>query len=105
MNTTTMTTTRIGLLLIVFAMSGTGPALAQSGPLTTQLSCQAARGIVTANGAAVLKTGLHTYDRYVRDQSACLARQIARPAWVPAADSGQCFIGYICVERERNSNR
>lgn len=81
------------------------PAFAQSRANTTQLSCQAARGIVNANGSAVLNTGPNSYDRYVRDQSACYPLQTTRPAWVASADSAQCFVGYTCHERERNNTR
>jgi hypothetical protein len=41
----------------------------------------------------------------VRDQSACYPLQITRPAWVPSADTEQCFVGYTCREHERNSTR
>jgi hypothetical protein len=92
---------------IVLVMSlAAGSALAQGGrPLTPQMSCQSASGLVAANGALVMNTGPHTYDRYVRDRSACYAGQTTRPAWVPAADQAQCFVGYTCVETERRSNR
>jgi predicted lipoprotein with Yx(FWY)xxD motif len=86
-----------------FAVIGT--AMAQVRVQTPQISCQAANGLVDASGAAVLGTGVYTYDRYVRSQSACAAGQITRPAWVPAADQAQCFIGYTCIEKERRNNR
>ena len=93
--------------MIVLILSATaGSALAQVGrPFTPQMSCQSASSLVAANGALVLNTGPNTYDRYVRDASACFAGQVTRPAWVPAADQAQCFVGYTCIERERRSNR
>lgn len=92
-------------MALVSTASMAGTALAQVRAQTQQLSCQAASGLVTASGAAVLGTGTYTYDRYVRDQSACAVGQTTRPAWVPAADQAQCFIGYTCIEKERRSNR
>jgi hypothetical protein len=92
-------------VVLVLSMAA-GSALAQGGrPLTPQISCQSASGLVAANGALVMNTGPNTYDRFVRDSSACFAGQTTRPAWVPAADQAQCFIGYTCVERERRTSR
>lgn len=94
-------------IAIVLVLSVTaGSALAQGGrPFTPQMSCQSANSLVRANGALVMNTGPYTYDRYVRDNTACFAGQTTRPAWVPAADQAQCFIGYTCIERERRTSR
>ena len=102
MKVTAMKKTAIVLILSLTA----GSALAQGGrPLTPQMSCQSASGLVAASGALVMNTGPYTYDRYVRDSTACFAGQTTRPAWVPAADQAQCFIGYTCIERERRSSK
>lgn len=93
------------LIAVAFVSAVAGAAIAEVRPQTQQLSCQAANGLVAANGAAVLSTGVYVYDRYVRNQSACAAGQITRPAWVPAADQAQCFIGYTCIEKERRNDR
>ena len=94
------------LAVILVLSLAAGSALAQSGrPFTPQLSCQSASGLVAANGAIVMNTGPNTYDRYVRDASACFAGQVTRPAWVPVANQAQCFVGYTCIERERRTNR
>jgi hypothetical protein len=95
---------KLSVVLVLSVVAG--PALAQGGrPFTPQLSCQSASGLVAANGAVVMNTGPNTYDRYVRDASACFATQVTRPAWVPAADRAQCFVGYTCIERERRGQR
>jgi hypothetical protein len=96
--------TMLGAVMAVTVLT-VSPVFAQSRANTTQISCQVARGIVSANGSAVLNTGPNSYDRYVRDQSACFPLQTTRPAWVPSADTAQCFVGYTCQERERSSTR
>jgi hypothetical protein len=77
------------------------PALTQSRPFTPRLPCQAVASIVRSNVAVVLSTGPNTYDRYVRDRTACYPSQVLKPAWVVTADTSQCFIGYTCIESER----
>jgi hypothetical protein len=71
-------------------------AMAQSSRTTLTMTCAQARGLVTAQGAAVLHTGPTTYDRYVRDGSFCAAQEIVRPTWVRTADVTQCPIGGVC---------
>jgi hypothetical protein len=81
---------------------GTG-ALAQSHPLTVQMSCYGARGLVSVHGAIVLNTSPTTYDRYVAAGGRCELGEVTEPAWVPTADTHQCPIGYRCVSRTMRS--
>jgi len=83
------------VLTLALAASATG-AHAQQRPFTPSLPCSQAQRIVFANGAAVLGTGTYTYDRYVRDRSFCEINEYIEPAWVPARDTPQCPVGYIC---------
>jgi hypothetical protein len=86
-------------LLLAFVLSlAAGEALAQARPLSTRMSCRQAAGLVHARGALVLGTGLHTYDRYVRDRSFCEITEIVEPAFAPTLDTPQCFVGYTCKE-------
>ena len=71
-------------------------AQAQSRPLSTRMSCAAAARLVATRGALVLGTGPDLYDRYVASQRFCLPDEITKPAWVPSADTRQCFVGYTC---------
>lgn len=82
------------IALLAFVLMGTG--LAQARPQSPARSCAANRQSVLANGAVVLGTGGYTYDRFVRDRSFCQFDEIADPAWVPARDTPQCFVGYRC---------
>lgn len=69
---------------------------AQSRPSTVNQPCSVSRQIVMARGAAVLGTGGHTYDRFVRDRSFCEFDEYTEPAWVPSRDRPACFVGYRC---------
>ncbi len=78
--------------LIAFVPQGAAAAA----PFTPALSCRAAAGIVAARGAVVLATGGDLSDRYVSNQGQCYRDEDIKPAWVRAADSAACFVGYTC---------
>ena len=92
------------LMSVAIACFATG-SLAQSGPTTLAMSCTQARGIVAAQGAAVLRTGPMTYDRYVRGSGFCALQETAQPAWVRTADVVQCPIGAVCRSVEKDNGR
>lgn len=84
-------------LVFILAFSAVAAsAQAQQRPFTPGLPCAQAQQIVVSRGAAVLSTGTYTYDRFVRDRSFCEINEYTEPAWVPARDTPQCFIGYRC---------
>lgn len=84
-------------LLVSVALAGFATsAIAQTGSTTLGMTCAQARGIVASRGAAVLRTGPATYDRYVRDGTFCALQETARPAWVKTADVPQCPVGRVC---------
>jgi hypothetical protein len=74
------------------------PARAQVQADSTRMTCEAARQLVTRQGAAVLRTSPTTYNRYVSTRASCMSTEITEPAFVPTADERQCFIGYTCRE-------
>jgi len=76
-------------------------AAAQPRPSSIAMSCRQAAGLVASRGAVVLGTGGYTYDRFVADQRFCLRNEVIEPAWVPAGDTPQCFVGYRCKEADR----
>jgi hypothetical protein len=82
----------LSLLMII----ATNAALAQGRPQTPARSCAANQQAVAASGAIVLGTGGHTYDRFVRHRGFCQFDEYIEPAWVPARDTPQCFVGYRC---------
>jgi hypothetical protein len=75
-----------------------GAAAAQAQQSTDRLTCAAARQLIQRQGAALLRTSATTFDRYVASRAYCATTQITEPAWVPAADDRQCFVGYTCRE-------
>jgi hypothetical protein len=77
------------LIAVAIAAMATG-AHAQAGQTTATMTCAQAKGIVTSQGAVVLRTGATTYDRQVRDSSFCAIQETAWPAWVQTADIAQC---------------
>lgn len=88
------------LLSVVVILAVATTAAAQPRPSSVQMSCRQAAGLVASRGAIVLGTGGHTYDRFVADRRFCLRTEITEPAWVPAADTRQCFVGYRCKEAD-----
>jgi hypothetical protein len=90
---------RTCLMALLALMSMSGDVLAQSHPLTLRMTCAQAQGLVASQRAIVLNTGPLTYDRYVGSYGYCVLGETLEPAWVPAADTAQCPIGYRCVQR------
>ena len=84
------------LVLMLALILTAGSADAQTRPSTVGRPCAASQRDVQANGAIVLGTGGFTYDRFVRDRGFCQFDEYADPAWVPARDTPQCFVGYRC---------
>ena len=89
------------ILAAALLAAGLTPAAAQR-LSTLDLTCAQARNVVLREGAAVLGTGGQTYDRFVRDRNFCEPTEIGRRAFVPARDTGACFVGYTCYEPSRN---
>ena len=97
---------RVAYLALAAGLISTS-AVAQPRPSTVDMRCAQAAGIVAARGAIVLGTGGFTYDRFVSDRRFCAITETTEPAWVPAADTPQCFVGYRCKEptSERSGDR
>jgi hypothetical protein len=88
------------LLAALAAFLAASGALAQPRPSSVNMTCAQAAGLVASRGALVLGTGGYTYDRYVHHRGFCLITETTKPAWVPARDTPQCFVGYTCVEAD-----
>ena len=86
--------------LALTACLSAGAALAQAGPVARSMSCQNARAIVASRGAVILSTGPYAYDRYVSGSQFCVRGETTEPAWVPTADTPQCFVGYRCRDTD-----
>jgi hypothetical protein len=91
---------RPGFVLAALCAS---PALAQPRPLTTAMPCSAAQALVRSDAPILLSTGANTYDRFVAHLGQCSADQTTEPAFEQTADAPQCFIGYRCVSRFKDT--
>jgi hypothetical protein len=83
------------LLIFVFILASTGMSLAQR-PSTLAMSCRQAQSLIARNGAMVLTTGRHTYDRFVASDRYCMPGEYLYPAHAPTSDASQCSLGYTC---------
>lgn len=87
-----------GMLLAAgLVVLGLAPALAEGRPDTRALDCRTVQRLVDREGAIVLTTGDHTYDRYVAARSFCPVPYEPVPASVPTADTNDCVV-YRCDE-------
>lgn len=83
------------------------PTLASAQPRldSTRLSCGQVAAIVQSRGAVVIGTGPYIYDRYVSGAQFCIRPEITVPAWIGTADAAQCFVGYLCRDRQPRLER
>ncbi len=88
------------IVCVLALLAAASSVQAQPRPLTPNLTCDQARGLVLSRGQIVLGTGAYTYDRYVRDQRFCLRNETTELAFVPTRDTPQCPVGYTCREFE-----
>jgi len=65
-------------------------------PSTLSMSCRQAQRLVAAEGAVVMSTGRHTYDRFVSSPGYCEVAEWAHSATAPTKDARECPLGYIC---------
>jgi len=71
---------------------------AQSGrPDTRSLSCGQVQSLIKQNGAAVLRTGQYTFDRYVYTRNFCQHGEVTNKQWVPTKDVRQCLVR-VCID-------
>jgi hypothetical protein len=80
---------------LALALAATA-AVGQTRPSSRSMTCQAARQLVASRGAVVLST--YAFDRYVSSSLFCVLGETTEPAWIPTADTSQCFAGHRCRE-------
>jgi hypothetical protein len=92
--------------MLMVSVIATGHAEAR--PDTRTMTCDQLRSFVKKQGAAVIDTGPHTYQRFVYHRGFCLYSEQLESAWVPALDGAQCRLR-ICEEptefRKRRGRR
>lgn len=85
-------------LVLLFTLAATG-AMAQSRPMTPNMTCDAVQRLVAQRGAVVLGFGPDLYDRVVAYQRFCLPSEELEQITVPTRN-GACFAGYTCKESD-----
>jgi hypothetical protein len=93
--------TRFAASILCLAV-GVTTASAQQRPYTPELSCAAVQGIVARQGAVVLATSPHAYERVFVDSGACQGEVTSAPAFEPTLDDPNCFAGYRCKQRNND---
>ena len=82
------------VLAAVLAVTATS-ALAR--PSTLAMSCQQAQNLVASQGAVVMSTGAHTYNRFVAAPGFCAFGEWAELTSAPTKDTRNCTLGYTCT--------
>jgi len=65
-------------------------------PSTLAMTCAQAQNMVASQGAVVMSTGAHTYDRFVASPGFCEFNEWAYTASAPTKDRRNCSLGYTC---------
>jgi hypothetical protein len=81
-------------IAILALLVGTAPAGARES--TLEMSCTQARALIANQGAAVLTTGRHTYERFVAHGGYCMIEEYAEQGYAPTRDGRQCPVGFVC---------
>ncbi len=94
---------RVFILALVLAQAAPA-ALAQSRSMTEAMTCNQARTIVAAHGAAVLNTSPTTYHRFVASRAMCAGNDTNEPVYVRTRDNPQCPLS-VCRAYEAEDIR
>jgi hypothetical protein len=81
------------LPIAVLVLAGSPAAVARQS--TLDMTCGQAARLVAGQGAVVLSTGPHTFDRFVVSPGYCAYGEYAYRRSAPTRD-GRCYLGYVC---------
>jgi hypothetical protein len=81
-----------GLLVVALTTGG------EARPDARRMSCAEAQALIDREGAVVLTTGDHTYQRYVSGTAECGHMNAAQQASISTRDDRQCTV-QICGRR------
>ncbi len=91
--------TAAALAAAALVAGAAGPASAQRRPDTLTMTCQQVGALVRAQGAIVLGTGPHVFDRYVADGRFCSLNEVAAPSPLRTRDAARCFSANRCIPK------
>jgi hypothetical protein len=83
-------------LLLSAALSFLASAALAQRPSTLGMTCGEANSLVASQGAVVLSTGRHTFDRFVASAGYCRLGEYAYDGVAPTADTPRCRLAYVC---------
>lgn len=66
-------------------------------PSTLAMTCSQAQNMVASQGAVVMSTGAHTYNRFVANPGFCEFNEWANWTTAPTKDQRACGVGYTCT--------
>lgn len=93
------------LTFAIVAATVLASSVAQARPFTPAMACGTAANLISLNGAMVMSTGGHTYDRFVVSAAYCTPHEYTKSAFVPTANDPQCFVGYTCEQKFGNRRK
>ena len=73
---------------------------AHARPDTRTMSCAAVNQLVEREGAVVMSTGRHTFERFASSGRFCDRGERIEPRYVPAADTKQCIVNGVCTRND-----
>lgn len=82
----------------VLSIAAIGSAAAQGRPDARAMTCERVQDLLVQEGAVVLTTGQHTYDRYISWRGSCPAPTVPERTWIGTSDTDSCPV-YHCVQR------
>jgi hypothetical protein len=88
--------------ILIGALSWACQASAQTRLDAPSSTCAALQASLARLGGALVSTGPFLYDFYFANQSGCGIRRRPAPSYAATKDNPQCFIGYRCVESQRD---
>jgi hypothetical protein len=84
-------------IALTLAMAASSFAAAR--PDTRTMSCEGAKAFVRSQGAVIMSTGRHTYDRIVASIGFCERGEEAVLKVAPTLDNPRCWVGSYCRDR------
>ncbi len=91
-------------IVVAISAASATPVLAQARTNITSLTCGQAKSLIDRRGAAVITTGRHTYERYVKNRNFCEIGDRTRRQSVKTKNSNSCFIGFRCITPRSTGN-
>lgn len=83
------------IMTFALCMLIAGTAVAKR-PFTPGMTCRQAQTLLGSQGAVVMSTGQHTYERFVISGRFCEVAEWAYTAYAPTKDARNCPLGYVC---------